>query len=341
MEKVTVGVVNFNGKKCLPATIQAIKHLDYSLAEVIVVDNGSTDGSREWVEENHPDIRCISLRTNIGLPGARNVILQSAKTDYVFILDNDITVNADVLTHLMEFMTTVPRAAVCHPELHDPNDPFVYHYNGGWGHYLAAHLSRSKPDPTVKRLKYEVFDMVSGAALLINRAAAKKIGWFDADYFFNIEDGDFTTRLTLAGYLCLNIPAAMVRHEGKPRGTSKVFYQIRNRWYFILKLYSWRTIILVAPMFAVFELSQALFCFTKGAILDYLKGNIAVLREIPKILKKRREFQKLKVKQDREWLTTGDIYVPEHLLNNRIFRMFKILYCGLFNLYWKLVRPFC
>ncbi len=233
MEKITVGIVNYNGKGCLPDTIAAILHLEYTNIEIIVVDNNSDDGSREWFEENFPHCRCICLDRNVGPAGAKNIIIEEARTDIIFILDNDITVEPDCLSRLMNIMKRFGNRVVCHPEILDAYDPMAYHYNGGWIHYLCTFVSRPDPAALKKRDEYEIFDAVSGAALLIDRNIARRIGGFDKDYFFNWEDGDFTSRMTLAGYLCVNIPHARVHHRSKPRGTSKVFYQVRNRWFFI------------------------------------------------------------------------------------------------------------
>lgn len=339
MEKVTIGVVNFNGKYVLIDTLRSVQGLEYPIFEVIVVDNNSTDGSLELAKEQFPKFHCIRLNSNIGPAGARSVILKQAKTDYVFMMDNDIVLEPDVMNRLLQVMKKVPDAAVCHPEIRDTNDPLAYHYNGGWIHYLCAFLSR--PEKTEEPLDYEIFDVVSGAALLVDRNKALKIGGIDEDFFFNWEDGDFTSRFTLAGYLCFNVPGAVVNHRSKRRGTSKVFYQVRNRWFFILKLYSWRTLILAAPMFFLFELSQALFLIAKGAMKDYFAGSFAAFYQLPSVLRKRRAFQKLKVKKDRDWLRDGDFYLPEGLLRGKTLRILKRAYCGFFNVYWRIIKPLC
>lgn len=342
MKKVTIGIVNFNGINSTPATLQSVTQLDYPSFEILVVDNNSTDGSREWIQTHFKEVRCICLDSNLGSAAARNIILEQTQADYVFTLDNDIVVEPDALTKLMEVMEDVPNTGVCHPEIRDKNDPFVYHYNGGFVHYLCTSISRDDPKDLVKRPKYEVFDVVSGAALLINRKAASHVGNFDADYFFNMEDGDFTSRLTLAGYLCLNVPGSIVHHRSKQHGTSRFFYQVRNRWFFILKLFSWRTLLLGAPAFLLFELSQAMFCLIQGGGKDYLKGNIAALGQLPNILRKRKIFQALKVKRDRDWLQCSDIYIPDSLLKGRpMMQILKNVYVGFFKIYWKLIRFFC
>ena len=339
MADVTIGVVNYNGRNVLPDTLQSIRELDFPVSEVIIVDNGSTDGSTEWIKENYPAFRCIELGENCGPTVARNVILREARTDLMFTMDNDISLEKDSVGRLVEVMKKVPHAAACHPELRDESDPNVSHYNGGWIHYLCAYVPNSaEPGP---RPEYEVFDTVSGAALMIDRNAALRIGGFDEDYFFNWEDGDFTARLTLAGYLCLNVPEAVVHHRIKPRGTSRVFYQVRNRWFFILKLFSWRTILLSAPMLFFYEISQALFIILKGGLKDYIKGNVAAIIMLPRTLEKRRAFQKVKVKRDREWLRGGDIYIPSNLLKGDMAIFFKKVYCGFFDVYWNAISRFC
>jgi GT2 family glycosyltransferase len=340
VDKVTVGIVNYNGMETLPACLGSVLNLEYPSCEIIVVDNNSTDGSREWLRVHHPRVRLICLEQNQGLPGARNVILSAAATPYILSMDNDIILEPDALTRLMEVMAEVPRAAVCHPEIRDPEDPAVHHYNGGWIHFLCIFISRPEPDNS-SRPEYEVFPTVSGAALLIDRARALEVGAFDEDYFFNWEDGDFASRCTLAGYLCLNVPSAVVHHRSKPRGRTKVFYQVRNRWFFILKLYSWRTLIWTAPMLLSFELMQATFLSMQGGARDYLRGNLAVMRHFPGLMKKRREFQKLKARRDRDWLMTGALYIPRQLSPKGWIGRFLKAYEIMLGAYWRLVRRLC
>ncbi|KAA3657427.1 MAG: glycosyltransferase family 2 protein [Chloroflexi bacterium] len=333
-KKVTIGVVNYNGINVLPETLHAVNNLTYPYFDIMIVDNGSTDGSREWVEARYPQVCICALGENVGLPGARNIIIQEAKSDYLFIMDNDISVEPNMLTQLMDVMEKVDGVGVCHPEICDENDPSVYHYNGGHIHYLCSLISRKKPLPYAERPLYEQFDVISGAAMLMRRQTALEIGGFDADYFFNWEDGDFTARMTLAGYKCLNIPHAFVHHRSKPRGTSKAFYQVRNRWYFILKLFSWRTILLITPMLVLFELTQAGLLLLKGAGKEYLRGTVAVFKDMPMILKKRNDFQKLKIVKDEKWLHRGEMFVPSHLMDRKIMDILNKIVCNCFNFYW-------
>ena len=246
----------------------------------------------------------------------------------------------DVIARLMAAMKQVPHAAACHPEIRDARDPALsVHYNGGWVHYLCGLVPRSENG--AERPDYEIFDVVSGGTLLVDRRVALHIGGLDEDLFFKWEDTEWVSRFTLAGYRCLNVPAAVVHHLSSPRGTSQVFFMVRNRWIFMLKLYSWRTLILAAPMLLLFEISQAMLLALKGAGKDYWRANLAVLSQLPSILRKRRAFQKLKTRRDRHWLRGGDFYVADEFVQGKSLRALKTAYCSFSDLYWRAIRPFC
>jgi GT2 family glycosyltransferase len=341
---VTVGIVNYNGKDVLPVTLHSILNQHYPAFNVIVVDNASEDGSREWLSQwegdGCPQIRCIFLDENKGSAAGRNRILQEASTDYVFLVDNDIIIYPDTLCSLVDILQKIPGAAACHPEITDPQDPLVYHYNGGWMHYLGVYISRDKPGDLESRPEYEVYDVTSGGAILVDREIALKVGAFDNEFFFNMEDGDFTARITLAGYLCLNIPHAVVLHNSQPRDKSKVFFQVRNRLFFIAKLYSNRSLLISAPALILFEILQAGFLVLKGAGLEYLKANHAFIKSLPSVIKKRKEFLRVKKLQDRDWLKSGKMFVPNTLVEES---RLKTVINGLgvfFALYWRLAKRF-
>ncbi|MGF1491468.1 MAG: glycosyltransferase family 2 protein [Microcoleaceae cyanobacterium] len=340
-EKVTIGIVNYNGLKTISRTLESIKQLDYSDFEVIVVDNLSTDGSRDLIQAHYPEVKCLCLAENRGPAGGRNAILQVVTSDYVLFLDNDIALEPDTLTRLMEVIKAVPSLGICHPEIHDPKDPYCHHYNGGWIHYLGALIARDLSQE--ERPEYEIFDVVSGAAMLVNVKIARIIGGFDEDYFFNWEDGDFAMRLTLSGHLCANVPLAVVHHLGKPRGTSKAFYMIRNRWFFLLKLYSWRTLMLCLPMLLLFDAAQFLMLLIKGEGREYWRANWDLIQKLPQVMEKRRQFQSLKLKRDRDWLRSGEVYVPSSLVaeESLLSRVKEILTWGFVTPYWRLVKLFC
>lgn len=339
-QKVMIGVVNYNRKDALEKTLKAISGLQYTEFEVMVVDNHSNDGSAEWGRKAYPGFKFICLGENNGPNVARNVILHEAQTDYVLIMDNDIILEPDALSNLVEVIRKESGIALCHAEIKDPKYPnFNLHYNGGWIHYLGAFTPRIYSDEP--RLEFEIFDSLSGQALLVDRLAARKVGFFDTYYFFGWDDGDFTVRLSLAGYQCVNVPKAIGYHNSKTRQKPQVFYQVRNRWYFILKMYSWKTLLLATPILAIYEASLLIFLHLKGYGKDYWRGNFAIIRDLPIVMQARKSVSPYKKKKDKDWLKAGDLFVPETVSNKRFLRLLIKSYNHLFNLYWRLIKPFC
>lgn len=337
-EKITIGIVNYNGGNTIKETLDSIYNLDYPDYEVIVVDNGSTDGSLQLVQKLYPKCKTVALQKNMGLPEARNVCIKSAGTKWIFLLDNDIIVSKDCLKHLINIALNNPLIVALHPQMMDKDNANIPQlYNGGYIHYICAFIPRDKYPKPLDIASYEIFPTVSSGALMLNRDAAFKIGLYDSDYFFNWEDGDFTIRLTGAGYKCVNVPGAKVYHILKPRGRSKVFYQVRNRWYFILKIYNIKTLLLIIPALLFYEISQAVLIILKRSFADYIKANISVIKDLVKILRKRSQFHKLKQISDRELLTSGNLYIPSAFMGGRLFILFRKIYIKIFNLYWELI----
>ncbi len=339
---VSVGIVNFNGLDILPDTIRSIIASLHPVREIIVADNGSTDGSLEWLQGGRGEFRLLALGRNSGSAGARNILIAAARSEYVMLLDNDVSLEPETIGRLLKTMQQVPDAGLCHPETMDSSDPDAYHYNGGYIHYLGALIARDRPAPGAVRPSHESFDVVAGGAILVRRAHALEIGCFDDDYFFNWEDGDFAARMTLSGHLCLNVPDALAHHRGKLRGTSKVFYQVRNRWFFMLKLYDARTLVLVLPMLCIFEILQSTLLLKKGVWGAYWRANLAVIRSLPNLMKKRTAFMRTKKVCDRDWLKAGPMYVPASMGRpGAMQRAAERLFYGISGAYWRLARRFC
>lgn len=338
-EPITVGVVNYNGAPTIAGTLDSIRESRYdNIDKIIVLDNNSSDSSASIIKARCPQANLIRLDWNSGSAHARNRILREARTNMVLIIDNDITLFPGCLKKLAAVKQKAPSAGVVHPHIVDQDNPEQPQpYNGGWIHYLCAFIPRERFH---SEEEYERFDAISGAAMLIDKKISSRIGGFDDDYFFNWEDGDFTFRLTQAGYPCLNVPSARVYHKSRPRGKSKVFYQVRNRWYFIFKTYSYKTVILCLPAFALYELSLAVLMAAKKSFTLYLLGNIHALIDAPATLRKRKKVQALRVKKDSELLKAGDFYVPESMLGGALEKKAQKLYSLVFRLYWEGIKDF-
>ncbi len=153
---VSAGIVNFNGMDVLADTIRAVQTSKHPVREILVADNGSTDGSLEWLHGMRSGLRCVELGRNAGSAAARNALIEAASSEYVMLLDNDVVIEPGTIGRLLDVMRARPEAGVCHPEIEDPSDPDAYHYNGGWIHYLGALVARERPAPGASNSHYGV-----------------------------------------------------------------------------------------------------------------------------------------------------------------------------------------
>ncbi|MBA7489559.1 hypothetical protein ES702_00093 [subsurface metagenome] len=339
-EKVTVAVITYNGEKLLEECLSAIKSLDYPDYEVTVVDNHSTDQSVNLVRKKFPEVKVWEMDENRGPNPARNTAILKSKANYVFLIDDDTVLTPHCLSVLMNAKNIIPDVAVCHPRIIYYDDRTRIQQEGAEVHYIGAAIVKNG-DMLIKNTSTESKPTgAASGALLVDREKAVRIGLLDEDYFFGWTDGQFTFRLTASGFKCLGVPGAIVYHKATKRGLSKVFYQVRNRWYFILQVYSLRTIFLILPALAVYEISLLVFLTMKGVLLKYLKANMAVLQNFGKLMKKRQKIQSLKKVRDSELLHTGEIKIRQDLLDSKYAEMGTKLLNRLLDSYWKLIKDF-
>ncbi len=339
-EKVTVAVISYNREKILKECLSAIKCLDYPDYEVMVVDNLSTDGSVNLVREKFPEVKVLEMDENRGPNPARNVAILKSRANYVFLIDDDTILTSHCLSILMNARDVISDVAVCHPRIVYYDDRSRIQQEGAEIHYIGAAIVKNG-DMLIKNASMESIPTgAASGALLIDREKALDIGLFDEDYFFGWTDGQFTFRLTASGLKCLSVPRAIVYHKMAKRGLSKAFYQVRNRWYFILQMYSLKTIFLILPALIVYEFSLLGYLTMKGVLLKYLKANMAVLQDFGKLMKKRQRIQLLKRLSDRELLHTGEINIREDLLESKYVKIGRKLLNRFLDSYWKLVKDF-
>lgn len=341
-EKVTVAVITYNGEHLLEECLSAIKSQDYPEYEVMVVDNNSTDQSVDLVKARFPEVKVLRMKENKGPSPARNVAIRDANTRYILLVDDDAVLAPDCVRILMNAVNNFPEAAVWAPRViyYDRRD--IIQFDGASLHYVGEAILKN-PDTRIEdALGKEVLsiDTAGGVSYTVNKEKALRIGLFDEDYFFGKTDTEFTFRLTLSGFKCLSVPQAIVYHKMKPRGLSKAFYQVRNRWSLILQTYSLRTILFVTPALLLYEISVLAFLIWKGALSRCIKANLAVIKNFGKLMKKRRKVQALKEISDREVLCAKDFYIREDLIEEKYLKLAKNFLNRVLNLYWKAVRNF-
>jgi len=238
--KASVIVLAWNGREYLEACLSAVFAQDYPDFEVIVVDNGSTDGSADFVAERFPQARLIRNERNLGFAAGNNVGLRAATGDVLVLLNQDTQVRPGWLGALLSaFDDETVGIAGC--KILYPDGRTLQHAGGyfEWPSGLSFHYGGNEEDQgqydTVREVGY-----VTGAAMGIRRAVLETVGWLDEDFFPGyFEDTDLCYRARAAGYKVLYIPSAvLVHHESASfarTSVGKPYSVFRGRWRFILK----------------------------------------------------------------------------------------------------------
>lgn len=218
--KVFAIVLNYNGKDCLMRCLESLYHSDYSNMEVVVVDNGSQDGSLESAIKKYPRFHFIKNSENIGFAAGNNVAIRFAlekMADYVFLLNNDAWVERSTVAKTVGLSETMDDAGLISPLIISGVDGSIW-FSGGkilWKRMRALNLTNSpssSPYPT---------EYATGCAVLIKKEVFKTIGLFDEKYFLYYEDADFSFRAKTAGFASIVLPDARAYHLEKSATKNK------------------------------------------------------------------------------------------------------------------------
>ena len=281
-EPLSVVVVNYNGAAHLPHCLGALRALRGDVGEVLVVDNASTDGSAEQVEGLFPAARVLRLPVNAGPCAARNAGLRAARHRIVLALDNDAVVGPDLLERLLPALE--PGVVLVQPRSVFFDDPARVHYDGGGFHYAGLVALRNFYAPLERAEGAGVIDVdcAIAVALLCDRDALLSAGGWDERYFILFEDLDLSFRLRARGLRIRSVEEAIVLHRGGTSGISfrggaeyprsRVFLHARNRWMFLARNLSARTLVAALPGLALYELVAFAFALESGALGEWLRG---------------------------------------------------------------------
>jgi len=246
---VSIVVLNYNGIHHLKACLDSLLRTDYPNFEIILVDNGSTDGSVDFVRMNYPMVKIVQLRRNIFTAGGYMAGVLAARGEYVAILNNDIEVDPKWLKALMKYMLKMPWVAAADPKFKDffRRDLFENSAAAGrWLDYFGNNCTRGVWE--LDRGQYDKPAYIIGVLTLFRRDILLKVGGFDTSYLFGYEDMDVGWRLYLAGYKVLYVPEAVIYHKaggstrdrpGAARPRPEFYYLVkRNRIISLIKNYS-------------------------------------------------------------------------------------------------------
>ena len=274
--KTTVVIPNYNGKNYLEDCLPSIRK-GTTRPAVIVVDNGSTDGSVAFLKEQFPEVKCIALRENLGFSAAVNIGIENADTEFVFLLNNDTVVSADAVEKLEKAMECEPKAFSMAAKMLNMKEPEKIDSAGDFYCALGWAFARGKDKSSnCYERKDRIFSSCAGAALY-RKAVLTKLGGFDEAHFAYLEDIDICYRASLYGFRNYYIPEAVVYHAGSGSSGSrynefKVRLSARNSIYLVYKNMPILQILLNLPFLFLGFLIKTLFFVKKGFGRIYLRG---------------------------------------------------------------------
>ncbi len=234
---VSIVIVNYNGKEYLAKCLKAVLGNQYPDFEVIVCDNGSRDGSGDYVlnlAKKHPNLTLVSLGKNFGPSLARNEGVKKAQGKYLAFLDNDTKPEKDWLFSPVEEMEHDSSIGACQCKLLLMNEPQKLDYAGDYLSQLGLLIQRVPGGEVDRGQADEKAEILSAksAAMVMRREAFDRAGGFDPDYFIYVEETDLAWRVWLAGWRIIFTPDSRVYHEF---GTSTVilgnFQQYLNKFH--------------------------------------------------------------------------------------------------------------
>jgi GT2 family glycosyltransferase len=260
--RLSIVIVSFNTRVDLLACLQSLTLSPPMLdREILVVDNGSSDGSAD-AARTIPDVQTVVLDRNMGFAVANNVGIRASRGDLVLLLNSDTVVPAGALDRLVARLEAIPEAAVAGPRLVDPNgrvelsfgsmiSPFNELRQRVIGTLYQRHWKSVERWAERQTRREQFVDWVSGACLLVRRADAEAVGLLDERFFMYTEDVDFCHAIRSRGRRVLFTPAAEVVHSrGRSRAAAPdtarnayrrsqiAFYDKHHpRWASLLRLY--------------------------------------------------------------------------------------------------------
>lgn len=301
-EEVRIIVVNWNGKEFLEDCLQSLRRQTYRSFSVTLVDNGSSDGSLEFVSSRFPEVQVIALTENRGFAGANNFALRDLTTPYVALLNNDAAAEPGWLTSLVDALEETKEAGFAASKMLYYDRPEVIDRCGDGYTMAGTGLLRGRGEPAANYSRREwVFGACAGAAIY-RTSMLKDIGLFNEDFFLLYEDVDLSFRAQLKGYKCLYVPEALVYHKGSGSlvhdSSISVYYGHRNlEWVYIQNMPA-RLILRTIFPHILYNIAALCYFVVRGRGIDYAKAKKDALKGLRRALKMRRQIQKSRTTED-------------------------------------------
>lgn len=315
--KVSIIITNYNGGQVLLNCIESVKKINYPSFEVVLVDDGSVDDSFQKVLANNKGklkIRSLINKKNLGFAGANNEGLRLASGDYILLLNNDTTVDKELLRILVDRMEKDSTIGVAQPKI-KMMDRKGYLDNAG--SFLTktgflSHWGFGEKDSGEFDTERIVFS-AKGACLMIKREVTDKVGLFDSDFGSYMEESDLCWRVWLAGYKVLYLPQTYIYHKLGYTFSHQVnpiiinYNSFKNRILFLYKNLETKNLFLILIPHLIIIITLSFYYLFKLQFAKFLMIVRAIIWNVENVAnssKKRNLVQKLRVISDDDLFKT-------------------------------------
>lgn len=246
--QVTIVVLNWNNAPDTIACLDSIYKLGYPAYQVLVVDNGSTDGSDQMIREAYPDVDFLQTGANLGYAEGNNVGIRHAlqgNPDYLFVLNNDTLLANDMLDQLVQAAESDPGIVMTGPTMYCTDPPDILFAAGSfvnWKGGTIQHRGMLQPASQFSHIcDNNPVDFIVGCGVLVKTSFIREAGVLDPDYYLNYEDVEWGIRAVKRGYQVVHVPSAVMWHKISAKlglaSPANTYYMTRNAL-----LFFWRNL---------------------------------------------------------------------------------------------------
>lgn len=276
---VSIITVNYNQWEVTAQLLTSLQDVLYPNIEVFVVDNGSREQGFDALIERFRTVHFIKSEKNLGFAGGNNLAIRQSRGEYLLFLNNDTEVAPDFLESLVDCLETKPNAGMASPKIKFFHEENMIQYAGsttmnpytGRSYFLGnCQVDRGQFD------KSACTPFVHGAAMLVSRNVLKTTGLMDERFFLYYEELDWCARAQRDGFTAWYVAQSVVWHKesvstGK-HSTLKLYYQTRNRLYFMRRNFPLAQRLLFLSFFTLVSVPKHSFSFLLTRRFDYLKA---------------------------------------------------------------------
>ncbi len=338
MKKLAVVILNWNGEKLLRRFLPGVVSNTISpSAGVWVADNGSTDGSVEYVKQEFPGVGLITLDRNYGFAGGYNRALAGIEAEYYILLNSDVEVTPGWTTSLLELMEGDSRVAACMPKIMDLQRRDYFEYAGAAGgfiDFLGYPFCRGRIFDVTEEDSGQYDDVrevfwATGACMAVRAEDWQLFGGFDSGFFAHMEEIDLSWRMKNGGRRIMVCPTSVVYHQGGGTlpGTDprKTFLNFRNSLSMLLKNLpgGWLWVLPVRFIGDWLSVVKFIAALSFGNAFAVVRAQFAFFRLLPYNLRKRRENRSLtgslQLRANHPEVYRRSIVIDFFILRRRVF----------------------